>query len=393
MRKDLKIARLFGIDIYIHYSWVFIFILLSYLLSTSFFPAKFSAAGGETTILFKSVTVSFPQLTQFDYYLMGVLASLLLFVSVLLHELSHSLVAKARNIGIHKISLFFFGGIAHMEEKGITAKTELMMALAGPFFSLAFSGLCFLIVKYTPLFFHLKAILYYIVIINFILAIFNLLPGFPLDGGRALRAIIWMITGNYEKSTYIASRGGKFFGGFLIFFGIFNMLVGNFGGLWLLLIGGFLYFLAEMSYEQVIIKKSLFKIPVHKIMLKRFASVTPDMTLDQAIRRVFVNANQESFPVIQNKKFLGIVNLDKIKQIPVAMRTKTRIKSVMRPKLLVKKLKATSNVYDALMHMAKKNISILPVVDKGRITGIITRNAIIRFVKLTVGRKRKFKKK
>lgn len=371
MDKNLKVGRIFGIDIYLHYSWFLIFLLLAYALATSFFPHYF------------------PNLTRLEYYGIGAASSLLLFVSVLLHELSHSLVAKARNIEISKISLFFFGGIAHMSEKGITAPTELMMALAGPGFSLLFAGLCFALLQITAPYLYIYATLFYLARINLILAIFNLVPGFPLDGGRAFRAIIWMITGNYEKSTYIASRGGKFFGGVLIFLGIFNIVFGNFGGLWLLLIGGFLYFLAEMSYEQVIIKKSLFRIPVHRIMLKRFASVGPEMTIDSAISRVFVNANQEVFPVMQGKNFLGIVNLEKIREIPVAMRAKMKIKSIMKSKTLVKKIKSTSNLYDALLHMAKKNVALLPVIEKGRLVGILTRDAILKFVRLTLGRRKK----
>ncbi len=373
MDKNVRVGRVFGIDIYLHYSWFLIFLLLAYALATSFFPGHF------------------PNLSAIEYYGIGIASSLLLFVSVLLHELSHSLVAKARNIEISKISLFFFGGIAHMNEKGITAQTELMMALAGPGFSLAFAGACFALLRITSLPLYIYAVVFYLANINLILAIFNLVPGFPLDGGRAFRAIVWMITGNYEKSTYIASRGGKFFGVVLIFLGIFNIIVvSNFGGLWLLLIGGFLYFLAEMSYEQVVIKKSLFRIPVNRIMLKRFASVSPEMSIDNAISRIFINAGQEIFPVMQGKNFLGLVSLDKIRELPVAMRAKLKIKSIMKSKSLVKKIKSTSNLYDALMHMVKKNVALLPVIEKGRLVGILTRDAVLKFVRLTLDtRKRK----
>ncbi len=370
MNKNIKVARVFGIDIYLHYSWFLIFILLAYELSAHFFPVKF------------------PGLDRPLYFGMGLAATLLLFVSVLFHELSHSLVAKWRKIKIEKISLFFFGGIAQMDEKGITALTELLMALAGPLFSLAFAFLsAYLTNFFTHVFF--VGILFYLSQINFILAIFNLVPGFPLDGGRAFRALIWMITGNYEKATYIASRGGKFFGGMLVFFGFFNIIGGNIGGLWMILIGAFLYFLAEMSYEQVIIKKSLFRVPVKNIMLRKFAFIKPGMTVDRAITEVFVHAEQEAFPVVENKKFVGIVSLETIKNIPFASRAKTRIKSVMHPKFIVRKIKATTNVYDALILMAKKDISMIPVIEKGRLVGILTRDAVMRFMRLMFGGKAK----
>lgn len=366
MEKNIKVARLFGIGIYLHYSWFLIVILLAYELSAHFFPARF------------------PGLDRLLYLGMGLVAALLLFVSVLFHELSHSLVAKWRKIRIEKISLFFFGGIAQMDEKGITALTELLMALAGPLFSLAFAFLsAFLIQFFSHAFF--VGILFYLSQINFILALFNLAPGFPLDGGRAFRALIWMITGNYEKATYIASRGGKFFGGLLVFFGFFNIISGNMGGLWMILIGAFLYFLAEMSYEQVIIKKSLFRVPVKKIMLRKFAFIKPEMTVDRAINEVFVHAEQEAFPVIENKKFVGVVSLERIKNIPFALRAKTRIKSVMHPRFIVKKIKATTNVYDALVQMAKKDIPIIPVIEKGRLVGILTRDTVMRFMRLMLG--------
>ncbi len=373
MEKNIKIARVFGIDICVHYSWFFIFALLAYGLATGFFPLHFPA--------------DIYGLTKIDYWAISLIASLLLFVSVLLHELSHSLVAKARKIGIHQISLFFFGGIAHMDEKGMTASTELLMALAGPLFSFGLAAVCYILLGIIP-FLYPYAILFYLARINLILAIFNMVPGFPLDGGRVFRALIWLISGNYKKATYIASKGGKFIGGILVFFGIFNMIKGMFGGLWLVLIGAFLYILAEMSYEQVVVREFLFKVPVRKIMLRKFASVKPDISIDKAISQIFINAEQEAFPVVQNKKFLGIIKLDRIKELPIASRAKTKIKSVMYPPFLVKKIAATTNAYDALVYMLKKNLSILPVLEKGKIVGVITREAIIRFIKFTISNKK-----
>ena len=232
MRGAHTLFRIFGIDIRLHFSWWFIFILLTWSLSTSFFPQFF------------------PGQTQMMYWTMGILSSLLLFISVLLHELSHSLVAMAKNIKVESITLFFFGGVAGIEKEDMEPSAEFMMAIAGPLFSLLLAGIFYFINTHNGNIL-LSAITSYLYQLNFVLAVFNLVPGFPLDGGRAFRAILFAYYKDLKKATRIAAAGGKVVAGLLIVLGLFGMVTGTGGGLWFILLGVFLYFLAGMSYEQI----------------------------------------------------------------------------------------------------------------------------------------------
>src|SRR3989344_3892890 len=200
MDGGLRIFRIFGIDIKIHFTWWFIFVLLAWGLREGFFPQQF------------------PGFSAPQYWFMGIVAAVLLFVSVLLHELTHSLVAKARKIRVESITLFFFGGVASIPSEDVKPATEFWMALSGPLFSIVFAGILFLVHQLAlPVL--LKAVTAYLWQINLILGIFNLVPGFPLDGGRVFRALLMFYYRDIRKATKIASKVGRFFGVFLVFLG------------------------------------------------------------------------------------------------------------------------------------------------------------------------------
>src|SRR3990167_1069198 len=222
MRGTTRLFRLFGIDVQLHFSWWFVFALLAWILSSSFFPQYF------------------PDLENKTYWAMGIISVLLLFVSVLLHELSHSLVAKAKKIKVESITLFFFGGVASIDDEDLKPSTEFLMSIAGPLFSLFLSVIFYLIYSLNGNIFW-TAITFYLYQLNLILAIFNLVPGYPLDGGRAFRAILHAYYRDIKKATRIAVLGGRAFAVFLILFGIISITGGS-GGLWFILLGGFLYY-------------------------------------------------------------------------------------------------------------------------------------------------------
>lgn len=363
MKRYYRIGTVFDIKIVLHYSWFIVFFFLSYVLARDYFP------------------INFPGLSTAHYALIGVLSAIFLFVSVLAHELSHSLVAKHFKIPIKRIQLFFFGGLAEINDSKIEPRQELLMAIAGPIFSIIFGILCLYILPFSSTV-TLTAILHYLGRINLVLGIFNLMPGFPLDGGRALRAVLWMVSGNYEKSTYIATRSGKFFGGFLIFLGIFSIIAGNFGGLWFVFLGGFLFFIAEMSFEQVVIKKSLMSVKVKDVYQKSFDFVYPDQTVDIAIKKVITHSPQEVFPVLKNKRFLGAITLSRIKSVPDPIRSKMKIKSLMVPAKKIKTVKLSDDIYPLLMRMAKNGNSFLPVLKFNKLVGIVTKGSIVHYLRL-----------
>ena len=240
MPGSLRIARIAGLDIYIHASWLIILVFLTVSLAT-----------GE----FSSLV---PGLSPSAYFLMGLIAALLLFVSVLLHELAHSIVARARGLPVHNIVLFIFGGVSNIEREPTSASVEFQMAFVGPLVSLLIGALCYgLLAWLHPGSSPAGAILLYLGFTNVLLGIFNLLPGFPLDGGRVLRSIIWKVTGNFQKATNIATFVGQAFAYLLILWGIFQFFGGNaFGGLFIIFTGWFLLNAAQSARAQSMLESA-----------------------------------------------------------------------------------------------------------------------------------------
>jgi len=357
MKGSTTLFRIFGIDIKLHFSWWFVFFLLAWALSAAFFPQEYP--GFSTAI----------------YWFMGITAAILLFVSVLLHELSHSLVARAKKIKVESITLFFFGGVAGITKEDMKPSSELQMALAGPIFSLLLAVFFYLIylINGNVIF---SGIFSYLYKINFILAIFNMIPGFPLDGGRALRAVLYWYTKDLKKSTRIAVSGGKVFAGYLIlegilnFFGIVILLP---GGLWFILLGVFLYFIAGMSYQQVVLKELLSKVKVKDLMQKKYISLSPGMTFADFLKKYNY---KESMFIIKDKKYQGILDLRSVNKVQPKLQKMVKLKQLSYNFSEVGSLGQEDNVYTALRKFTKQNLELLPVMGKGKLLGIITRKSL-----------------
>ena len=356
MRGSTKLFRIFGIDVKLHFSWWFIFALLSWSLSSAFFPHFY------------------PDLGIRQYWIMGVSSALLLFFSVLLHELSHSLVAKSKNIKVESITLFFFGGVAGITDEEMKPWDELQMALAGPIFSLTLAGIFFLIFKYNGniLF---SGIMFYLYQLNLILAVFNLVPGYPLDGGRALRAILHAYYKDLKKATRIASQGGKFFAGFLIFLGIFGIITGVVNGLWFILLGGFLWFIAGMSYEQVVIKGGLAKVPLREVLDKKYLSLNPDLSFAEAVKKAYPY-RQDSFLVKKGTELAGILDFKRIAKMPSEMQKRIKVKQLMIPRSSLKMISSQDSCYQAFKLMLEQNLDLLPVMSGFKVIGVISKKTL-----------------
>ncbi|HII72243.1 TPA: CBS domain-containing protein [Candidatus Woesearchaeota archaeon] len=363
MNHSIKVGRYLGIDVYLHYSWFFIFALLAWALATGFFPQQF------------------PGYSEAEYGVLGLVSSLLLFVSVLLHELSHSVVARRNGMKVDRITLFFFGGLAGLHEQKFTPKTEFRMSIAGPMMSLVIS-MVFLIVYNTVEFFYVSAIAAYLYRINMILAIFNLVPGFPLDGGRVLRSIVWYWTKDFKKATRIATMGGKIFAYVLIFLGLGSIFSGAYGGLWFILIGFFLLLLSTLSYQQVEIKDALAGRKVKQFLIKRFAVFDADMSLKQALAKYFLSDAQEAYPVVKDGKFAGMIMFKDVQSINKRDWMRLRIHEVMMPARKAGRVRLNTGAYTALAMMLKKGLPLMPVFEKKRMVGLVTRDSILRYVKM-----------
>ena len=359
-RGSLKLGSIAGIEIDLHYSWFLIIALLVFSLSTGFFP------------------VYYPDMAQTAVWILGGVSAVLLFVSVFLHELMHSLVAKANRMRVEKITLFFFGGIAQIPGENLTPKKEFKMAISGPLFSLLLGLMFFMIYKYSP-YIYLTAICSYLWRVNVILAVFNMVPGFPLDGGRVFRSILWYIYRDIKKATRIAAYGGKIFAIMLIALGFLEMVFGGFGGFWFVVLGFFLYYISGASYEQVILKELLSKVHVKELMLKKPIGVEDKKTVADLFAK-FLESRQESFLVVRENDVVGIVSLDNIKNVPKADWPNTKVSDVMTKN--IKTLSPEDNMYNALTAMIELKVDILPVRKDGKIEGILTKDDILHYARI-----------
>ena len=368
-KGSIKLFRLFGINIQLHFSWWFVFALLAFNLSVSFFP---NLCAGKLTegFLATAIIPGCASLGTGSYWIMGIVAALFLFLSVLLHELSHSLVAKLRKIKVESITLFFFGGVASIHEDDLKPGSEFLMAVAGPLFSILL-GLVFFTINHFTSNGIVTAITFYLYLINFMLAGFNLIPGFPLDGGRAFRAILHAYYKDLKKATRIAAAGGRFFGIFLIIVGILSFFG---GGWWLVILGGFLYFTAGLSYEQVIIREALIKIPVKELLSKDFSLVDAEMKFADFLKR-HVNCGEEIF-LVKSKNFSGILDLKELDKISLSAQKWIKIKQLAIPVDKLSSLRENDTAFTAFKKFAEEKINLLPVYKNSKLLGFVTQKIV-----------------
>jgi Zn-dependent protease/predicted transcriptional regulator len=358
MNKSIRVFRVFGISIEIHYSWFFVFFFLAWGLSTYFFPEKY------------------PELTAMQNWILGIFSSLMLFVSVLVHELSHSLVAKRNNIDVKSITLFFFGGVANISgEENLTPKKEFTMSIAGPISSLILAGIFFAAFKYSGLA-YVKASANYLYIINLMLALFNLAPGYPLDGGRILRAAIWGFTNDIKKATRIASTGGKAVAIVLMAYGFFTM---NF---FMVLLGLFLYFMAETGYEQIILKDALQKVKVKEIMIKEVRAVSPELSLAEFFEGYLLKYGVEGALVAKDNVFLGIVTINAFKNIPKQKWPKIKVKDVLIRAEKIPAAKENDSALKILSVISEKGMPLIPVLKNKKLIGAVSAASLLKYAQL-----------
>ncbi|MDP1808045.1 MAG: site-2 protease family protein [Actinomycetota bacterium] len=368
MDNDIRLGSIFGIEIFISYSWFFIFGLVTITLAFGFFPQQFPK---------QSVAVNIA---------VGFFASALFFASLLFHELSHSLVANINDIPIKKITLFIFGGMSQMSGEPQTPVAELKMAAAGPASSFFLAGVYFAIDRAmisaglpTPLY----AAFGWLAEINFFLAVFNLAPGFPLDGGRVLRAAIWYLTNSLQRATKIAARAGQGVAFTLISAGVLLFLFGQITGVWLILLGWFLNQAAIASYRQMMVEQSLSTTDVAGIMSSDVETVSPDLTLEELVNHYFLKYRYGRFPVVDNGSLLGVITLHDIKEVPREDWSSVTAGEIVEPILEDMFVAPSDPAVKALVKMAGADIGHLLVVDENKhLAGIVTRTDIIGLIKI-----------
>src|SRR5438477_6139799 len=344
MPGSLRIFRIAGIDIYINVSWVIILVFLTYALATGEFPAFFPGYSSST------------------YYLLGFISALLLFVSVLLHELAHSLVARARGLTVNSIVLFIFGGVSNIEQEPQTPGVEFSMAFVGPLVSLLIGVVCYglwLLVRGTHSL--IVPILSYLALMNIILGIFNLIPGFPLDGGRVLRSIIWKATGNFQTATNITTFVGQAFAYLIILWGILLFFAGNvFNGLIIIFTGWFLLTSAQSARSQSVLETAFRGVTVNQIMNTNVMTVPANISLQKLVDEYFLPQGLRSAFVMQGDQLAGLITLSDIRHVPREQWGQTPVGHAMIAGARLHTIAPQQSLKEVLPLMNGENVNQLP---------------------------------
>ncbi len=355
MGNAVTLFRVAGIPIRVHVSWLVIYGLLAWSLSVGYFPQVL------------------PDVAVRTHWVSGFVAALLLFVSVLIHELSHSVVARSRGLPVKAITLHIFGGVSELEREPESPGLEFWMAIAGPLTSFALGGLAFAAAGLADARPALAAILRYLAVVNVVVGAFNLVPGFPLDGGRVLRAVLWRARGDLQWATRVASRAGSIVGLVLMGLGVLRGLTGEFlGGLWFVLIGLFLRQAAEGSYQQLVMRRALGSLAVRDVMTREVVHLTPDLPLAKVVDDYFWRHHVTSFPVLDGGRVVGIMSIHRLGQVPQDRWATTAVREVMLP--LVDTLSAApgDRVPEALDKLSRNGLGRLAVLDGGRLAGYLS---------------------
>jgi Zn-dependent protease len=363
-RHNIPLGRILGIPIGLDYSWFVIFALITWMLAGSYYPAEFK---------------DWPPLL---YWFMGAVTAIMLFVSVLLHELGHSVVALRYGIPVRSITLFLFGGVAQIGAEPPTAIAELLIAIAGPLVSLALAAVFFVVQPLLAGMEPLLGLAKYLAYINLALVLFNLIPGYPLDGGRVFRAIVWSITGQMRRATLIAANVGRFFAFMLIFAGVWQMFSGNFsGGLWIAFIGWFLDTAASGQLQQTMSQGLLEGHKVSQAMSTRCTAVPADLTLQQLVDDHILASGQRCFLVNRGEATVGLMTLHRIKEVPRPEWATTTAAQVMLPLAESKQIDPDTELWAALQEMDRDGVNQLPVTRGHQVVGMLSRDDVISFLR------------
>ncbi len=386
MKNGLRIGRLFGINIYLDWSWLLIFLLVAWSLATQF--VLMHPAWG-------------PELA----WSVAIAAALLFFASVLAHELAHAIVAQAQGIPVRNITLFLFGGVANIQQEPRSPRGEFLLAIVGPLTSLAIGGFCLLAVSlFAPLSADaalnpglafasldpLTTLLLWLGSANIVLGIFNLLPGFPLDGGRVLRAILWGVTGNFRTATRWAAGVGQVLAWLLIFSGIAMIFgveipffgTGLIGGLWLAFIGWFMSSAARQSYQQVVVHDMLEGVPAARLMRANVPAVSPGTSTSDLVHHYMMGTDERAFPVLDGDRLVGLVTLEDIRKVAREDWDTTSAAEIMTPADQLAVVQPQDDASAALDKLTERNVHQVPVISNGHLVGLVRSSDIMRWLNL-----------
>lgn len=364
LKSSLSLGKVFGIPIGINYSWIIIFALVTLSLGGSHFPNLY------------------PGWPDWEYWALGVAASVLFFASVVIHELAHSVVSQAQGVPVKNITLFIFGGAASISAEPKKPMDEFLMAVAGPASSLILAGL-FWVLSLTMAFIFppLAALGRWLAGVNFALAAFNLIPGFPLDGGRVFRAIVWGLTGNLGTATRIAAILGQVVAYSFILVGIFMAIRGNFNGLWLALIGWFLESAASQSYRRLAVYEALRGVKAGDLVSRECAYVPDNLSVEQFVHDYVLTQSRRCFLITDQGKLAGLATIHNVRDVPKSAWGQTSLKDVMTPLDGIKRAQINDDAVSVLELMDQEDINQVPIMDGDELVGLVGRDAMLHFIR------------
>jgi Zn-dependent protease/CBS domain-containing protein len=386
--RGLLLLRLFGIDVRLDWSLAIIFTLVMVNLAVMVLPSWH------------------PEYSSLGRWVMAAVATVLMFASLLAHELSHAIVARAFGVPVHRVTLFLFGGVAHLEGEPRTAQADFFIAIIGPVTSLAigFTATAFGLLLGRPA---LEAaqlntvddavtiyrgmspfatVLLWLGPLNIVLALFNLIPGYPLDGGRVLRSIFWAATRDHLKATRWATFIGRLVAVGVIAVGLVSAFGGNLvGGLWLVLIGWFLNGAAMSGFRQTQMKHVLEEVPVSRLMRTRLERLSPEVSLELFVREHVMVQDQPAYPVEENGQLVGLVSYEDVRQVPQQTWATTPVRAVMKPVSELAALRPDAAADQVLEELAQREVEQLPVMEAGKLLGLVSRADLMRWLSLQSG--------
>ncbi len=363
-RHTIPLGRILGIPIGLDYSWFLIFVLITWTMAVGYYPAEF-----------KSWPVA-------QYWIVGAITAIMLFVSVLLHELGHSVVAMRYKIPVRSITLFIFGGVSLIGAEPPSAIAGFWIAIVGPVVSFALAVVFRLMEPFLAGVSPLLALSKYLVYINVALGFFNLIPGFPLDGGGVFRAIVWGVTHSMRRATLIAANVGRFIAYLFIVFGVWQIFGGNFiNGMWIAFIGWFLESAARGQVQQLTLHDMLAGHKVSQAMNRQYATIPPDTTLQHLVDDHILASGRRSFVVKQGDTVVGLLTLHHLKEIPRSDWHATTATQAMIPAGQMKQVRPDAELEEALEEMDRDGVNQLPVMTDGQIQGMLSREDVVGYLR------------
>jgi Zn-dependent protease/predicted transcriptional regulator len=372
MPGSFRVARVLGIDIRIHISWLLIFLLVLLALADQVFPDWY------------------PQWSPQKTFLVSAIAALLFFASVLLHELAHAIVARRFKMSVSSITLFLLGGVANLTKEPPSARAEFFMAAAGPLTSLAIGVVALLVEQFVtnnlaslPSLQPVEGVARYLGVINIYVALFNLIPGFPLDGGRVLRSIIWGVRRDRVAATRVAARGGQLVAGLMVVYGASRVIGGEaMTGLWMFLIAYFLYGAASQALQQERVTAAIGDARVGQLMTTDFRSAPAGISIAQLIRDVVLPNNLQAIPVVSHDRLIGVVTIGDLRKVEQDQWATTPVEAVMTPVADAATVSPTDPLVAALDRFGAGDLPLVPVVDHGKVVGVLYRESVIGYVRM-----------